>query len=51
VFDPQTNAWSTLLDALPIEARHLTMLPYEDGLLLYSAHDEKGLVHIALIRP
>ena len=51
VFDPQTNSWSTLLDDLPIEARHLTMLPYEDGLLLYSAHDEQGRVHIALIRP
>ena len=51
VFDPQTNSWSTLLEELPIEARHLSMLPYEDGLLLYSAHDEQGHVHIALIRP
>ena len=51
VFDPKTNLWSTVLEELPIEARHLTMLPYRDGLLLYSAHDEQGRVHIALITP
>ncbi|MDB4973368.1 MAG: Kelch repeat-containing protein [Myxococcaceae bacterium] len=51
VFDPQTNRWSVALESLPIEPRHLTMLPYENGLLLYSAHDEQGRVHIALIDP
>lgn len=51
VFDPQTNSWSTLIAELPIEARHLSMLPYADGLLLYSAHDEQGRVHVAIIRP
>ncbi|MET0341109.1 MAG: kelch repeat-containing protein [Polyangiales bacterium] len=51
VFDPKTGAWSTLLAELPIEARHLTMLPYANGLLLYSAHDEQGRVHVAIVRP
>ena len=51
VFDPKTNAWSTVLETLPIEARHLTMLPYADGLLLYSAHDEQGRAHVAIVKP
>jgi N-acetylneuraminic acid mutarotase len=51
VFDPATNTWSTLLPTLPIEPRHLTMLPYAGGLLLYSAHDEQGRAHFALIKP
>jgi hypothetical protein len=51
VFDPQAGVWSTVLETLPIEPRHLSMLPYEGGLLLYSAHDEQGRVHVALIKP
>jgi N-acetylneuraminic acid mutarotase len=51
VYDPATNSWSTLLEQIPIEPRHLTMLPYGDALLLYSAHDEQGRAHLAIIRP
>ncbi|HEX5656271.1 MAG TPA: kelch repeat-containing protein [Polyangiales bacterium] len=51
VFDPATNTWTTLLPTLPIEPRHLSMLPYAGGLLLYSAHDEQGRAHFALIKP
>ena len=51
VFDPATGTWSTLLAQIPIEARHLTMLPYAGGLLLYSAHDEQGRVHVAIVKP
>ncbi|HEY6877071.1 MAG TPA: hypothetical protein VI299_03590, partial [Polyangiales bacterium] len=51
VFDPATRTWSTLLPTIPIEPRHLTMLPYEGGLLLYNAHDEQGRAHFALIKP
>jgi N-acetylneuraminic acid mutarotase len=51
VFDPKTQKWSTLLAELPVEARHLTMLPFAGGLLLYSAHDEQGRAHVAIVRP
>jgi N-acetylneuraminic acid mutarotase len=51
VFDPATKVWTTLLSTLPIEPKHLTMLPYAGGLLLYSAHDEQGRAHFALLRP
>jgi N-acetylneuraminic acid mutarotase len=51
VFNPASNSWSTLLEPIPIEPRHLTMLRYRRALLLYSAHDEQGRVHVALITP
>ncbi len=51
VFDPATNTWSTLLATLPIEPRHLSMLPFAGGLLLYSAHDEQGRAHFAIVKP
>lgn len=51
VYDPASNRWSTLLERIPVEPRHLTMLRYEDSLLLYSAHDPQGRVHVALIKP
>jgi N-acetylneuraminic acid mutarotase len=51
VFDPATNTWATLLEKLPIEPKHLTVLPWNDGLLLYSAHVEQGRAHFALIKP
>jgi len=51
VFDPKTNKWSTLVESLPIEPRHLTMLAYEKSLVLYSAHDQDGRVHVTLVTP
>ena len=51
VYDPASNTWSTLLERIPIEPRHAIMLPYGDALLLYSAHDEEGRVHVALVLP
>jgi N-acetylneuraminic acid mutarotase len=51
VFDPNTGVWTTLLATLPIEPRHLSMLPYAGGLLLYSAHDPEGRAQFALIKP
>lgn len=51
VFDPASNSWTTVLATIPIEPRHLTMLPFQGGLLLYSAHDEQGRAHFALIQP
>ncbi|MCX4241049.1 Kelch repeat-containing protein [Paraliomyxa miuraensis] len=51
VFDPATGSWSTLIDALPIETRHMRMLPWRDRLLVYNAHDEDGRVHVLVIDP
>jgi N-acetylneuraminic acid mutarotase len=51
VFDPKTSLWTTLIEQLPVEARHLTMLRYRDSLLLYSAHDEQGRVNLAIVTP
>lgn len=51
VYDPKTNQWSTLLEQIPIEPRHLTVLPLAHGLVLYSAHDLQGRVHVAIIAP
>jgi hypothetical protein len=50
-YDPATRVWSNVLDELPIEPRHLTMLSYEGGLLLYSAHDEQGRVSLTFVQP
>ena len=51
VFDPATNSWRTLLDNIPLEPRHLTMVAYKHSLLLYSAHREDQSVAVALIVP
>jgi len=51
VFDPNTNQWTTLIETLPVEARHLTMLAHGESLLLYSAHDEQGRASIAIVTP
>ncbi len=51
VFDPQTQRWSTLLDTLPISPRHLSMQVVGNSLVLYSAHNAEGLVHVAVIVP
>lgn len=51
VFDPATNEWTMLLDQLPIEPKHLTMLTYGDRLVLESTHNEDGLVHLVLLDP
>jgi N-acetylneuraminic acid mutarotase len=51
VFDPKTSSWTTLIEQLPVETRHLTMLRYRGSLLLYSAHDEQGRVSIAVVTP
>jgi N-acetylneuraminic acid mutarotase len=50
-FDPKTGTWSTVLDSIPIEPRHLTMLAYRHALLLYSAHRPDQTVQVVLIVP
>lgn len=51
VYDVRTNAWSTLLDTIPLEPRHLTMQAYRHSLLLYSAHRADQTVQIAMVIP
>jgi N-acetylneuraminic acid mutarotase len=51
VFDPKTGSWSTVLETIPIEPRHLTMLAYRHALLLYSAHRTDQTVQVVLIVP
>jgi hypothetical protein len=51
VYDPRTNAWSTLLATIPLEPRHLTMQAYRHSLLLYSAHRADGTVQVSMVVP
>lgn len=52
VFDPETQAWTTLIDAIPVTPRHLRMTTFRGRLMLVSTHtDDADLVHIILIDP
>ena len=50
VYDPATNAWSTLTEKLPFESpTHLRAYAFHDGLLLYTAQHESSTVQVALV--
>ncbi|MEM9190865.1 MAG: kelch repeat-containing protein [Myxococcota bacterium] len=50
VFDPETNGWSTLVEELPLNPRHMRMMAYHHRLLLYSAHDaDAEVVRLAFV--
>jgi hypothetical protein len=51
VFDPKSGTWSTLLEQIPIEPRHLSMVAYRHALLLYSAHRADQTVQVVMIVP
>jgi N-acetylneuraminic acid mutarotase len=51
VYDPATNTWTMVLDRLPIEPRHVHMLPYRDRLLLFGTHDTEATAHVVLVAP
>jgi hypothetical protein len=51
VFDPQTRTWSTLIETLPIAPRNLSMQALDGRLVLYSAHNQEGVVNVAMIAP
>jgi N-acetylneuraminic acid mutarotase len=51
MYDAKSNTWSTMLDAIPLEPRHLTMQAYRHALLLYSAHRADQTVQIAMVIP
>ncbi len=50
-YDPKTDRWTTLVEALPIEPKHLSMSTYGDRLLLVSTHNDDGVVHVMLVDP
>jgi N-acetylneuraminic acid mutarotase len=51
-YDPATDRWATLSDALPFdEPKQLMAFPYQDRLLLYTANRTSPTVQVALIDP
>ena len=52
VYDPATNAWSTVLDSLPVPPEDLKVRSVQGRLLLYSLdRDVPGSCHLALVAP
>lgn len=51
VYDPKTSQWLTLLDAIPVPARHAHMLPIQNRLLLFAIDREKNQAEIAVVAP
>ncbi len=50
-YDPSTNEWTTVIEELPMDPKHLRMFAYGTRLLLLSAHNEDSTVHVTLIDP
>ncbi|HKE00959.1 MAG TPA: kelch repeat-containing protein [Planctomycetota bacterium] len=50
-FDPKTSSWSTVLDAIPVGARHVRMLVCGSRLLLVGTGGERDALELALVRP
>ena len=51
MYDPATDRWSVVLEELPFDPTHMRALPFRGHLLLYSAHDERPIARVALVRP
>jgi Galactose oxidase, central domain len=52
VYDPSANAWSTVLDSLPVSPQDLKVRSVQGRLLLYSLdRDVPGSCHLALVAP
>jgi hypothetical protein len=51
VFDPVAGSWSSLIEELPIEPRHLSALAYHHALVLYSAHQADGSLRLLMVVP
>jgi Kelch motif len=49
VYEPTTNTWSTLVEAIPLEPRHLRAFAHRGRLVLFSTHDERPLAHVAVL--
>jgi hypothetical protein len=51
VFDPKSARWSTLIEELPIEPRHLSAVAFHHALILYSAHQPDESLKLVLVVP
>jgi hypothetical protein len=51
VFDPAAGRWSSLIEELPIEPRHLSAVVYHHALVLYSAHQADGSLRLLMVVP
>lgn len=49
VYEPSTNTWSTLIETMPLEPRHLRAFEHRGRLVLFSTHDEHPLAHLAIL--
>ena len=51
-YDPATNTWSMVMDEIPINPRHMRMMPYRGRLLLFTSHvADDDMVTLAFIDP
>ncbi|MCP4837104.1 MAG: hypothetical protein GY895_20335 [Phycisphaera sp.] len=51
-FDPATSTWSVVMDEIPINPRHMRMMPYRGRLLLFTSHvADDDMVTLAFIDP
>lgn len=49
VYDAASNTWSTLVETMPLEPRHLRAFEHRGRLVLFSTHDELPLAHVAIL--
>ena len=49
VYTPKTNTWRALRVELPFPAKHMRAFAYRGKLLIYSAHNADGLIHLGLV--
>lgn len=49
VYDPSTDTWTTILDELPFETKHMRALVAGDRLLLVSTHFEEPRLRLAFV--
>ncbi|MEE2973564.1 MAG: hypothetical protein VX672_10585 [Planctomycetota bacterium] len=51
-FDPSTGTWTTVVEEIPLNPRHMRMLPYRGRLLVFSSHvADDDMVTLAFIDP
>ena len=51
VFDPAAGRWSTMIEELPIEARHLSAVAYHHALILVSTHQPDATLKLVVVVP
>jgi hypothetical protein len=48
-YDPASDTWTTVLDRLPVEPRHVRAFAYRGRLAVLSTHTERPVAHLALV--